>query len=89
MKDTPTRVALLCSGLAAALAAPADGQTGMPAAASKTGDSEIVVLPQFEVNENKENPYRSQMALSASRVATSIQDIPQTISVVTSEFLRD
>ncbi|HLP03175.1 MAG TPA: TonB-dependent receptor plug domain-containing protein [Opitutaceae bacterium] len=89
MKDTPTRVALLCSGLAAALAVPASGQTESPVLAPKTGDNEVVVLPQFEVNENKENPYRSQVALSASRVATSIQDIPQTISVITSEFLRD
>jgi iron complex outermembrane receptor protein len=61
-----------------AAAQPASGESG-----------EVVVLSPFEVSEKKDNPYQSRQALSASRVATEIQDIPQTISVVTSELLRD
>ncbi len=88
MKEHSVRMAVLCSGLATVLAAPTSAQNENNPSAPKS-DSDVVVLPQFEVNEQKENPYRSQMALSASRVATNIQDIPQTISVVTSELLRD
>ncbi|HVS51139.1 MAG TPA: TonB-dependent receptor plug domain-containing protein [Opitutaceae bacterium] len=50
---------------------------------------ETVELPQFTVRENKVNAYQSQEALSASRVAMPILDIPQTISVVPAEFLED
>jgi iron complex outermembrane receptor protein len=50
---------------------------------------ETVELPQFVVTETKANPYQSQQALSASRVAMPILDIPQTISVVPSEFIDD
>ena len=92
MNRTPVRVALLCSSLATA-AVPSWGQTAAaaPAAAQPASgeSSEVVVLSPFEVSEKKDNPYQSRQALSASRVATEIQDIPQTISVVTSELLRD
>ena len=48
-----------------------------------------MLLPQFTITEKPANPYQSQQALSASRVAMSIQDIPQTISVVSSDFIAD
>lgn len=50
---------------------------------------ETVELPQFTITENPVNPYQSQQALSASRVAMSIQDVPQTISVVPGAFIQD
>lgn len=50
---------------------------------------EAVQLAQFVITETALNPYQSQQALSASRVAMSIQDIPQTISVVPKEFIVD
>jgi iron complex outermembrane receptor protein len=50
---------------------------------------EVVTLPTFVITEAQANPYQSQQALSASRIAMSIQDIPQTVSVVTSEFIKD
>jgi len=50
---------------------------------------EVVTLPTFTITETQENPYRSTQALSSSRVAMDIQDIPQTVSVVTSDFLKD
>ncbi len=90
MKRTPVRVALLCSGFASAIA-PVWGQSAadQPAKTESADSSEIVVLSPFEVSEKKDNPYQSRQALSAARVAVDIQDIPQTISVVTSELLRD
>lgn len=57
-----------------------------PADSSKDA---AITLPEFTIKENQVNPYQSQQALSASRVATAIQDIPQTISVVPNEFIVD
>ncbi len=89
MKRNPVRVALLCSGLASAIA-PAWSQAEAAVPGKEAAeDAEIVVLSPFEVKENKDNPYQSRQALSASRIATDLQDVPQTISVVTSELLRD
>lgn len=48
-----------------------------------------VTLPRFTINEKPANPYVSKEALSGTRVAMDIQDIPQTVSVVTGEFLKD
>ena len=50
---------------------------------------DAVLLPQFVITEAPANPYQSRQALSASRIAMDIQDIPQTISVVSSEFIGD
>lgn len=47
------------------------------------------MLPTFTITESPVNPYVSKQALSSSRVAMDIQDIPQTISVVTSDFMQD
>ena len=46
-------------------------------------------LPSFTVLEYKANPYQSQQALSASRIALPILDIPQTISVIPKELMDD
>jgi iron complex outermembrane receptor protein len=58
-----------------------------PAAA--TAGQEVIELPKFVITETPLNPYQSQQALSATRVAMSIQDVPQTLSVVTSDFIAD
>jgi len=52
-------------------------------------DKEVVTLATFTITEKPANPYQSQQALSASRVAMSIQDIPQTVSVIPSQFIED
>ncbi len=77
---------LLTAALAASavFATAASGQT----TADRKKD-EVVTLPQFTITENAANPYQSGQALSASRVAMPIQDIPQTISVVTNELMKD
>ena len=58
-------------------------QTAAPA------KDDVVTLPTFTITETPANPYLSKQALSASRVAMLIQDIPQTISIVTNEFIQD
>ncbi|HVU36532.1 MAG TPA: TonB-dependent receptor plug domain-containing protein, partial [Opitutaceae bacterium] len=76
--------------LVAALLAVTAGLT--PAMLAQTAPStsdQVVTLPQFTINENRGNPYVSHQALSASRVAMSTLDIPQTVSIVTSDFMQD
>ncbi len=50
---------------------------------------EVVQLPRFEVNERGLNPYQAEQALSATRIAMNIMDVPQTLSVVPAEFIAD
>ncbi|MBL9210889.1 MAG: TonB-dependent receptor plug domain-containing protein [Opitutaceae bacterium] len=76
--------ALFSAALAFLPASVLPGQT----APAKPKD-EAVQLAQFVITETALNPYQSQQALSASRVAMSVQDIPQTISVVPREFIVD
>ncbi len=80
-----TAAALALLGAGGLAFGQASGTT--PADAEKPKD--IVTLPQFTVNESPANPYISKQALSGTRVAMSIQDIPQTVSVVTSDFMKD
>jgi iron complex outermembrane receptor protein len=81
MNGPSKRLALLCVGAAAILPTLAWSQN--------PPDEEVTTLPTFVIKENPDNPYRSTKALSASRVAMDIQDIPQTVSVVTSDFMKD
>jgi len=88
MNGNTVRQAVLCTGVASLMFGAAFGQTPVPATEKKETEN-VFTLPQFTITEERANPYQSRQALSASRVAMSIQDIPQTISVVTSEFLQD
>ena len=83
----PYRSLLLTSALLAA-GPVAFAQPATPAAPASEPE-QIVNLPEFRITEEPANPYQSQQALSTSRVAMSIQDIPQTISVVSGEFMQD
>lgn len=82
MKRHPALFACACFALCAQ-AASAQTASAVPV------DKEVVTLPTFTITETPDNPYRSRQALSSSRVAMDIQDIPQTISVVTSDFIQD
>ncbi|HET7535139.1 MAG TPA: TonB-dependent receptor, partial [Candidatus Didemnitutus sp.] len=65
------------------------GQNTATTAAEAEKPKDVVTLPQFTVTESPANPYISKQALSGTRVAMNIQDIPQTVSVVTSDFMKD
>ncbi|HVU34892.1 MAG TPA: TonB-dependent receptor plug domain-containing protein [Opitutaceae bacterium] len=56
---------------------------------STTPSGEVLTLPRFTVSETRSNPYQSRQALSASRIAVPILDIPQTLSVVPKELIED
>ena len=87
MNLTPPRS--LLPAAVAALFLSATGLAQTPATTPSADKKDVVTLPTFTITETPENPYRSTQALSSSRVATDIQDIPQTISVVTSDFMQD
>jgi len=88
MNAAHARIALLCAGAALALPGPAWSQSTADTASAPKKE-EVTVLPQFTVTENPANPYQASQAISSSRVALPIQDIPQTISVVTGDFIKD
>jgi iron complex outermembrane recepter protein len=77
------KLTVAATALLAALS-PALAQTSPAHAPDAT-----VVLPTFTITETSPNPYQSTQALSTSRVAMDIQDIPQTVSVVTSQLIAD
>lgn len=82
-----TAIALICTAGTLAY-----GQTAAPAAGTTTAalnDDQAIELPKFEITAESGNRYQSQQALSASRVATAIMDIPQTISVIPKELMED
>jgi iron complex outermembrane receptor protein len=93
MNTTPLRIGsrvLLRTFAAAAALCSARVVCGQGTPATTTTNKEdAIVLPQFTITETPANPYQSAQALSASRVALPIQDIPQTISVVTSDLIQD
>ena len=89
MKRYMPRLVLRVAGLAALAPLAAWSQTAASPATDPDTTKEVVTLPTFVITESPENPYVSKQALSSSRVAMDIQDIPQTISVVTSDFLKD
>lgn len=87
MKGYSARIALLCGSLTAPFLSSAWSQATAPVTPKEK--EEAVMLPQFVITETPANPYLSRQALSASRVAMEIQDIPQTVSVVTGDFIQD
>lgn len=84
MNGPRIRLALLCTGLAAVLPTAVRSQS-FPG----VKNDEVVELPTFVITETPDNPYISKKALSSSRVAMDIIDIPQTVSIVTSDFMKD
>ncbi len=78
---------LVCAGVAAV--SPSLWAQTAAAPASTAKQEETITLPQFTITENPSNPYQSQQALSGTRVAMNVQDIPQTISIVTSDLIQD
>jgi len=80
-----TATALL---LGAATFASAQTTPAAPTTPAEKKD-EVVTLPTFTITETQDNPYVSKQALSGTRVAMDIMDIPQTVSIVTSDFIKD
>ena len=91
---SPSRLTLLSALTTASLvlALISRGQTVSPAPSSPPdgGDKkEIVALSIFEVNDRKEEGYRSTQTLSGSRTLENLRDTPNSISVINRELIND
>lgn len=82
-RSAPSRLLTLL-GAATALSS-ASGQTA-PAAAS---DRETVQLPAFTVDTSRDVGYQTTNTASISKVNRPLKDIPQSISILNEEFMRD
>lgn len=74
--------------LAAATAACAQLLPAAQPAASKPA-GEVVELSAFNVRDTRTSAYAAQEAVSTTRISVPIQDVPQTVSVVTRELIDD
>ena len=72
--------------LGAATAMPA--QTPSAASATPAAD-QMVQLTAFEVASTRDSGYRATNSVSGTRVNVKLMDVPQTISVLTSDFIQD
>lgn len=64
-------------------------QTSPDSNQGKAQNDEVVALSSFTVNEKGAKPYRANQSSSATRVAIPIERIPQVITVLTGEMLKD
>lgn len=60
-----------------------------PAPTPAPNPEEVLEMSPFEVSTSQDRGYYASNAISGSRVDAAIQDIPLTIEVVTSEFIKD
>lgn len=78
--------ALILPATVLAQAAPSTAPT--PTGGSSAG-SEVVKLSAFEVSTEKDRGYSSSHAIGATRTDTPLSELPQAISVVNQQFIRD
>lgn len=60
-----------------------------PAAAGARAAGEVIELSAFNVRDTRASAYAAQEAISTTRISVPIQDVPQTVSVVTRELMDD
>ena len=85
-KSLPARLA---AAFLAFTAAVSSAQTPPPAVETNRPKEEAVVLTAFEVASTRETGYRATNSVSGTRVNVKLMDVPQTISVLTSDFIQD
>src|SRR5688572_16283476 len=78
--------------IAFAVPAMALAQTVPPAPAATTppaASEDVIVLTPFTVDTTKDRGYQAENTLSGSRLNSSLNDTPASVSVFTKEFLQD
>jgi iron complex outermembrane receptor protein len=79
---------LLISGLFAASTSYGQGVSNSSPESSAEKE-EVVVLSPFVVSTDEDNGYKVTNAISGTRLATSIKDLPMPLEVITGQFIRD
>lgn len=83
----PARGVLCWFTLAALTAVSLPAQT--PAATPASNEESIAQLPVFTISAEKADPYAPGDALSAARIRASLSDLSSSISVISTEFMKD
>ncbi len=65
------------------------GQTVAPGGPDANPREEVVQLSVFEVTSKRDVGYRAVTTLAGTRTGEEVKDVPQVITVVTSEFIKD
>src|SRR6266542_2175632 len=66
-------------------------QTPAPADSSDAPDAskdEIIQLPTFSVSSEKDTSYVGKSALSSTRIAVDISELPQSVKVLNNSFIK-
>jgi iron complex outermembrane recepter protein len=87
MNSTPPLVIRLTVS-ALALASVLAAQT-RPASTTGPDESNVVQLDEFQVTSERDTTYRATNATAGTRLGTKIKDLPQSITVLTEDFLQD
>jgi iron complex outermembrane recepter protein len=88
MKSTRCRLIALASVILT-LSSGLSAQTRAPASRASEPSDEAVQMSEFTVQAGADRGYIASEAVTGSRVATKIADLPYPISVLTSEFMQD
>ncbi|MFT3780956.1 MAG: TonB-dependent receptor [Nibricoccus sp.] len=60
-----------------------------PAQNQTPPDNEVIALPSFSVNSERDTSYTGKQALSTTRTGTGLEDLAQTVAVLNQAFLKD
>ena len=89
-KTSRTLLATLAATLAAALLAPPlDAQTASSASPASPKDETVLELSPFVTTAAADRGYAATSSLAGTRIRTDLRDIANSISVVTSDFMKD
>ena len=89
-KTSRTLLATLAATLAAALLAPPlDAQTASSASPASPKDETVLELSPFVTAAAADRGYAATSSLAGTRIRTDLRDIANSISVVTSDFMKD
>ena len=84
--NSPLTVRAAC-GLLSTVAALAQSPTAGPAPTPSPGD-DTVQLPVFEIRSERDANFVGQTALSSTRIAVDLPDLPQSVKVLNQSFLQ-
>ena len=67
---------------------PLGAQETKPAAPADAAKDDVVALPAFTINSDKDTGYVGKSALSSTRIAVDIADLPQSVKVLNNSFVK-
>ncbi len=90
MKSPRRTPILIVAGCLAGLLPPAARLTAQSAPRpAATNEASVVQLDEFQVTSDRDTTYRATNATAGTRLGTKIKDLPQSITVLTEDFLQD